>query len=77
MKTEELINKYCELNPGFDNDIGTLMYTVGGEEMCRVLEKCIMENKRFQICYPKDALDGGYVRFLKKSKKWLKRLKND
>ena len=68
MKTEELINKYCELNPGFDNDIGTLMYTVGGEEMCRVLEKCIIENKRFQICYPKDALDGGYVRFLKKSK---------
>ena len=37
MKTEELIDKYCELNPGFDNDIGTLIYTVDGEEMCRVL----------------------------------------
>ena len=66
MKTEELINRYCELNPDFDTDIGTLMYTVGEEEMCEVLEKCIMENKRFQICYPKGVIDGGYVRYLNK-----------
>ena len=66
MKTEELINKYCELNPGFDNDIGILMYTVGEEEIFEVLEKCIRENKRFQICYPPDTDDGGYVRYLNK-----------
>ncbi|MDA9628522.1 hypothetical protein N9S47_01665 [Flavobacteriaceae bacterium] len=66
MKTEELMNKYCELNPGLENDYGTLMYTVGEEEMCGVLEKCIIENKRFQICYPKDTDDGGYIRYLNK-----------
>ena len=68
MKSEvgDLLKKYSELNPGFDNDIGTLMYTVGEEEMCGVLEKCIIENKRFKICYPKDALDGGYIRYLNK-----------
>jgi hypothetical protein len=42
------------------------MYTVGEEEMSGVLEKCIIENKRFQICYPKDTDDGGYIRYLNK-----------
>ena len=40
----------------YDNDIGTLMYTVGEEEMCEVLEKCIMENKRFQIFYQNSVI---------------------
>ena len=66
MKSIGLFNKYCELNPRFDDDYGTLMFTVGEEEMCVVLKKCIKENKRFQICYSKDIDDGGYVRYLKK-----------
>ena len=66
MKSEELIKKYCELNPGssYSKDIGTLTNTLGREEMDTILIKCIKENKKFQICYRKDTLDGGYVRYL-------------
>ena len=48
MKSEELIKKYCELNPGssFSKDIGTLMNTLGGEEMDTILIKCIKEKQK-------------------------------
>ena len=65
MKSIELFEEYCKLNPGFYDDYGTLMYTVGEEEMCEVLEKCINEKLRFQICYPTDSYDGGYVKYFK------------
>ena len=39
MKSEELLKKYCELNPSFDKDLGTLIYIFGEEEIREVLEK--------------------------------------
>ncbi len=65
MKSIELFDEYCKLNPGFCNDYGTLMFTVGEEEMCKVLEKCINDKLRFQICYPPDSDDDGFVKYIK------------